>query len=154
MFAAPQRRWYQRELAREAALPVAAIQRELRRLVGAGLLVESADAGRRLYAPDTRSPIFNELLAITIKLRGPAPLIRETLAAERAVRLAWVFGSFATGTASASSDIDLMVLGGARPNAVRRRVTPVERKLDRTIDEHVMSPAEWRRRLAVDDAFV
>jgi predicted nucleotidyltransferase len=154
MFSAPDRRWYQRELARETGLPLTAVQRELRRLVAAGFLAESREAGRRLYAPDAKSSVFGELQAIVLKLRGPVPAIRDAVYAEHGVRLAWIFGSFAARTASVLSDIDIMVLGGVPVRKLRSRLIPVERRLARSINEHVMSAAEWRRRIAANDGFV
>src|SRR6266508_447591 len=97
LFSERGRRFYQRELARATQLPLAAVQRELRRLVAGGLVHRELVGGRGLYSADVRSAVYVELAAIVRKLRGPQPVIRDVLARRRRVRLAFVFGSLARG---------------------------------------------------------
>ena len=147
------RAYYQKELARATGLPVVAVQRQLKRLIAAGLVTASTAGGRRVYSADPRSAIFDEVSSIIRKLRGPATTLRPALKG-RKVELAFVFGSFASGTADASSDIDLMVLGGESTRVVRSELTKAERGLRRTVNEHVMTSSEWRTRLRKDDPFL
>ena len=147
------RAYYQKELARATGLPVVAVQRQLKRLIAAGLVTASTAGGRRVYSADPRSAIFDEVSSIIRKLRGPATTLRPALKG-RKVELAFVFGSFASGTADASSDIDLMVLGDESTRAVRTELTKAERGLSRAVNEHVMTPSEWRTRLRKDDPFL
>ncbi len=152
-FAQPGVSYYQQQLARELRLPLLAVQRELRRLVAAEILNARQVAGRRLYQADRDSAIYLELHSIILKLRGAAAVLRDALEAEP-VRLAWVFGSFADGTAGAGSDIDLMVVGDARPRSVRNRLSSAERALGRSVNEHVLTAHEWVSRLAKNDRFI
>lgn len=151
LFAVPRRAYYQQELARELALPLLAIQRELRRLVGAGLVTAHETAGRRMFEANEASAIYHDLTSIVLKLRGIVAQLREPV---HEARLAWIFGSFAAADATASSDVDLMVLGTIKPRELRRRLGQVERVVDRSINEHVLEPAEWTRRLAERDRFL
>lgn len=154
LYLAPERRFYQQELARESGLPLLAVQRELRRLSAAGLIATEVVGGRRLYAADRSSPVYRELQGLVFKLRGPAAALRRAFAGRPGVDLAWIFGSFAAGAGGAASDIDVMVLGAASPRSLRSIITPLERELDRSINEHVIVPVEWRRRLSRRDSFL
>ncbi|TMC75082.1 MAG: winged helix-turn-helix transcriptional regulator [Chloroflexi bacterium] len=147
------RTFYQTELARATGLPIVAVQRQLKRLVAAGLVSTSMAGGRRVYSADPRSAVFDEVSSIVRKLRGPATALRPALKTHR-VDLAFVFGSFASGSAAASSDIDLMVLGRESTRVVRGELTKAERDLGRSVNEHVMTAREWTARLRKEDPFL
>jgi predicted nucleotidyltransferase len=147
------RAFYQTELARVTGLPIAAVQRQLKRLSAAGLVSASMAGGRRVYAADSQSAIFDEVSSIVRKLRGPATTLRPALRRHR-VELAFVFGSFASGSATAASDVDLMVLGGESTRVIRGELAKAERHLGRSVNEHVMTVREWRTRLRKDDPFL
>jgi len=153
LFSERDRAFYQTELARATGLRIVAVQRQLKRLVAAGLVSASVSGGRQVYSADPRSPIFHEISAIVRKLRGPAIILRPALKPHK-VELAFVFGSFASGAAAASSDIDLMVLGRESTRVVRTELTRAERDLGRSVNEHVMTAREWTTRLRKEDPFL
>jgi predicted nucleotidyltransferase len=153
LFSERGRTFYQTELARATGLPIVAVQRQLKRLTEAGLVSTSSAGGRRVYSADPRSAIFDEISSIVLKLRGPAVILRPALRSHN-IELAFVFGSFASGSAGASSDVDLMVLGGESTRAVRSELARAERDLGRSVNEHVMTVREWRTRLRKDDPFL
>jgi predicted nucleotidyltransferase len=154
LFADRGRAFFQRELARATQLPLAAVQRELHRLVAGGLVRREVVDGRGRYSAETRSAVYAELAAIVRKLRGPQSVIRDALAARRRVRIAFVFGSFANGESTASSDIDLLILGDESTRAIRTALARAERDLSRSVNEHVLSTDEWRSRLKAGDPFI
>jgi len=153
LFTERDRAFYQRELARATGLPIAAVQRELKRLVASGLVGAATAGGRRVYSADPRSAIYDEISSIVRKLRGPAVSLRPALKGHE-VELAFVFGSFASGSATASSDVDVMVLGGASARALRSALARADRALGRSVNEHVMTKDEWRARLRKRDPFL
>ncbi len=154
LFSERGRAFYQRELGRATGLPVVAVQRQLKRLSSAGLVAVGTAGGRRVYSADERSAVYEEIASIVRKLRGPVAALRSALAVRRGVELAFVFGSFAAGTATASSDVDLMVLGDDSARLVRTALAGAERELRRSINEHVMTTQEWNTRLRKRDPFL
>lgn len=154
LYGTPPPELYQRELARIAQLPIVAVQRELRRLVAAGFIRTARVAGRRVYSADPQGPVFAELTAIVMKLRGVASALTRVLADRDDVQLAWIFGSLPAGTATGSSDVDVMVVGKASPRRLASEIRKVERALDRSVNEHVLSAGEWTRRLRAGDGFI
>jgi predicted nucleotidyltransferase len=154
LFAADGRPFYQQELARATGLPLRAVQRELRRLTAAGLVSSQIAGGRRVYTADSRASIHGEIASMIRKLRGPAAALRSALTPRHEVELAFVFGSFAAGSATVSSDIDLMVIGPDSARSVRTALQPVERELGRTLNEHVLTKHEWADRLRKSDPFL
>jgi len=154
LFSEPGRAFYQKELQRAADVPLVAVQRQLKRLVDAGVLVAASASGRRVYTANPRSAVHDELSAIVRKLRGPTSVIRSALAVRRSVDLAFVFGSFASGSATASSDIDLMILTTESPRLIRTALAPAERDLHRSVNEYTLTTAEWKSRLQKSDPFL
>src|SRR5438309_10584159 len=76
LFSERGRTFYQTELARATGLPIVAVQRQLKRLIAAGLVTASMAPGRRGYAANPRSAIFDEVSSIVPTLRGPATTLR------------------------------------------------------------------------------
>lgn len=154
LFSQPERAFYQQELARETGLPIRAVQREIERLTAFGFVRSSVVSGRRVYDADPHCSVFAELRSIVLKLRGAAAAIRQAIADAKGVELAWIFGSVASGEATASSDVDLLVLGRADSRRLRAAIGGIERALGRTVNEHVVSPREWTQRLRAGDGFL
>ena len=72
----------------------------------------------------------------SVVCRDLSPVIRETLLAEQGLRLAVIYGSYATGKMHAESDVDLAVLFDG-PLGVERRMRLMERLekgLSKTVD--------------------
>jgi predicted nucleotidyltransferase len=87
---------------------------------------------------------------------GLAVPLREALAplAER-ITAAFVFGSVAKRSDTASSDIDVLVLSDHVDYAdVFEALQSAEAKLGRTVNPTVQRPADWRRKRKAGVAFV
>ena len=66
----PDRHFYQREIGRESGQPLRAVQREVDRLVGIGLLVRSAEGNRVFYTLNPDFSLLAELTALFQKEAG------------------------------------------------------------------------------------
>ena len=66
----PDRHFYQREIGREAGQPIRAVQREMDRLAGAGLLVRAEEGNRVFYYLNPQFPLLAELTALFQKATG------------------------------------------------------------------------------------
>jgi predicted nucleotidyltransferase len=107
-----------------------------------------------VYSANPDSAIYEDIAAIVRKVRSPTAALRSALASRRKIKLAFIFGSFATGSATASSDVDLMVLGDDTARRIRTALASAERDLQRSVNEHVMTTGEWRARLRKQDPFL
>jgi len=70
----PNRQFYQREIERETGQPIRAVQREVERLEGIGLLVRSAEGNRVFYRLNGEFPLLPELTALFQKGAGAEPI--------------------------------------------------------------------------------
>src|SRR5437868_2545759 len=80
LFGKPERAFHLSELRRLTYLGSATLQRELRKLDDAGLICSERIGNVRRVRANPKSPIFNELVALTRKTIGIEPLMREALA--------------------------------------------------------------------------
>ena len=111
LFGQPDRSFYGNELLRLTGTGRGALQRELEKLVSADLVTVTPIGNQKHYQANAAAPIFAELRGIVMKTLGLADVLRTALnAVADRIELAFVFGSVAKGTDTATSDIDLMVV--------------------------------------------
>lgn len=156
LFGQPERSFYATELIALAGGGSGAVQRELARLAGSGLITVTRVGNQKHYQANPAAPIYTELCSIAMKTIGLAEPLREALApfAER-IQAAFVFGSVAKRSDTASSDIDVMILAEALDYAdVYAALQTAEARLARPVNPTLYTPADWRRKLAEGNPFV
>ena len=133
-----------------------AVQRELARLAGSGLLTVEHVGNQKRYRANPDAPIHDELVSIVRKTFGLAEPLREALAplSDR-IHAAFLYGSIAKGSDTASSDIDLMVIADDLAYAeIMLALHPVAERLGRPINPTVYARDELRSRLDAGNSFV
>lgn len=156
LFLSPDKDFHASELIRIAKSGSGAVQRELARLSDAEILEVSRSGNRKLYRVNKRSPIFSELEQIILKTEGLVEPVKRALRPfQRAIAVAFIYGSVAKREDTARSDIDLMMIGSELSYGnIFGALQKVEKDLGRPINPNVMSPAEWRRKLDEKRSFV
>ena len=156
LFGQPERSYHLSELRRLSGLGSASLQRELNRLVDAGLALSERVGNLRRFQANPGSPVFAELVALTRKTLGVVPLLREALA-PFAPRLseAFVYGSVAQQTDTANSDVDLMLVGrDLALGEMLEVLLPLEESLGRKINPNIYTPEQYAKRLTEPDSFI
>jgi predicted nucleotidyltransferase/predicted transcriptional regulator with HTH domain len=156
IFGQPERSFYVSEIVRNVHSGTGGVERELSRLRRSGLVSVEYIGNQKHYRANRESPIFEELRSLVIKTVAVAEPIRTSLQPySDKIKTAFVYGSVARGTDTASSDIDLMVIGDDlnyselysasqnAENALRRKVSPT-----------FLSPADWHRKISEKGSFV
>jgi predicted nucleotidyltransferase len=144
-----------RELARMTGVPPGSLHRELRTLAEAGLLLREPLGNQVRYRANRNSAIHPELAAIFRKTIGLATPLAEALKTiGQRVHVAFVFGSMAASGGSASSDIDLMVVGDATFSEVVRALASMKEALGRDVNPVAMTLADFQQKLQAGDRFV
>jgi predicted nucleotidyltransferase len=156
LFGQPERAFHLNELRRLTGLGSASLQRELNRLADADLVDTQAVGNLRRFQANPQSPVYSELVALTRKTLGSVPVLRNALSPLKpGLQSAWVYGSVAKQTDTASSDIDVMLVGNnLLLNQVLACLEPAEVQLGRKINPSCYSPQEFERRRAEPDSFV
>jgi predicted nucleotidyltransferase len=144
-----------RELARRTGIGPGPLQHELARLVEAELVTRSKDGNRVIYEANTAHPVYPELRGLVLKISGLAEQLHAALAGLGAgIDLALVFGSLAKGTVHAKSDIDLLVVGSVKLEALLSSLEPMEQRLGREISVRLFTKAEFKKRRTAGDRFL
>ncbi|MDD4348670.1 MAG: nucleotidyltransferase domain-containing protein [Opitutales bacterium] len=154
LFTDPGRRLHLREISRLSGLAVGTIQGEVARLRSAGLLIELRDGNRLYFQANQEHPLFPELRGITLKTTGLQSQVQKSLEGLDGVDFAFVYGSFASGTARSDSDIDLMVIGSTGLRQIVPRLKTVANTLGREINPHVLTLESFRSKHSGGDAYI
>lgn len=156
LFGQPERSYHLSELRRLSGLGSASLQREVNRLVDAGLVTSERVGNLRCFQANPASPVQAELVALTRKTLGAVPLLRQALAPLAAqLHTAYIYGSVARQTDTAHSDIDLMLVGTDVGLAdVLPLLLPLEPSLGRKINPSLYTPEQYAKRLQEPDSFI
>ena len=155
LFGNPDRSYFSNEIVRMAESGIGAVHRELAALEAAGLVTATRIGNQKHYQANRASPIFEELRGIVVKTFGVAEVLREALAPLAAkILAAFIYGSVAKGSDTASSDVDLMVISDeVRYSDLFALTTDAEQRLGRKVNPTVYTPAELRQKLTARNAF-
>ena len=143
-----------REIARRARLSAQTVQVELRNLEQAGVLRAQNVGNVMLYSANPEFPLFDELRAIAVKTWGMRGRLRAALDKVEGIDLAFIFGSYAKGTAHSKSDIDVLVIGNADYSELTAATESASMELGRRVDAQLYRAPEWRRKLAEGNTFL
>lgn len=150
----PDRGYHLRAVVREVGCGRGSVARELHSLTSAGILSRESRGNLVIYRANRDCPIFKELHMLMVKTEGMADVLREALANVDGIRLAFVYGSMAAGTADSLSDVDVMVVGDVSFADVSGALLTAQDKLDRDVVPTVYGDDEFRERLEDGSGFL
>jgi DNA-binding transcriptional ArsR family regulator len=153
LFGPVSRELHVRELERQSGLADATVRQELKKLTRIGVIEARQDGNRTYYRANAQHPLYVEIRNLVLKTSGLADVLREALG-DAGIRLAFVFGSVASATEKAQSDVDLMVIGTISLRQLGKRLSGVATQLGREVNPHVLTPEEFARRVKERDHFI
>jgi predicted nucleotidyltransferase len=155
LFGNPDRSFFSNEVVALAQSGTGAVQRELASLSQAGLLTVTSRGNQKHYRANKAAPVFKELHGLILKTSGLVDILRSALAPLASqIEAAFVYGSVAKRTDTASSDVDVMIVSDALGYAeVFSALEPTTRRLGRTVNPTLYSHAEFGKRIKQNNAF-
>lgn len=155
LYGHPGEEFYLRQVIRAAGVGQGAVQRELKRLVEADLVLRRTHGNQVFFRANPGNPVYKELHSLFLKTAGAADVLRSALAplSDR-VRFAFIFGSVARGDERKASDIDLMVVGDVSFSEVAGALGPAQQKLGREVNPTVFTEDEFGKRMEEKQHFV
>jgi len=148
--------FYTNEIIRKSGGGSGAVQRELSRLVRSGLATVKRVGSQNHYQANPDAPLFVELCSImnkTVALLEPLKTALQPFIQH--IELAFVYGSVAKKSDTASSDIDLMIVSNDLTYAdVFPALEDVSGDLQRSIQPTIYSNAELTTRIQSDNSFI
>ena len=153
-FTNPQKKYYLRELERILGFSAGSIRRELLKFSNDNLFITEKAGNLLYYSLNKNHPLFEELKSIVSKTAGVEYSIRNELAKINKIKTALVFGSFASKKEGEKSDIDLMIIGNPDITKLNNKISFLENKLKREINQVVYSPEEYQIKKRENSQFV
>ena len=150
----PDRSFHLNEVARLSGEPLTGVAREVRNLEKAGLLQSMRTGNQKQFAVKKDFPIYPELKRIIYATIGLGDYLSQRLAGWDSIESAFIYGSVADNRETNGSDIDLMLVGSAPETDVHQVIRQVEQDTGRTINYTLISPGEFRKRLAGREPFI
>ena len=156
LYGAPDQSFYTNEIVRRVAMGRGTVCRELENLSSAELLSVKRAGNQLHYQANLQNPVYAELAGLVRKTFGIADVLREALKSlDEQIELAFVYGSIAKETATAASDIDLLILSQSLSYAaIMTELTGVEEQLGRPINPSIYTSEQIQSRLKEGKAFM
>ena len=156
LFGQPGRAYHLNEIVRLADVGTGSVARELEKLTAVGLVQVEKVGNQKHYEANRASPIYPEIHGIVLKTFGLADVLKAALATlQDRIRVAFVYGSVASNTDTAESDIDLLIIGADLSYPELMNVLAgAEETLARRINPTLYSSGEFARKLGEDSAFL
>lgn len=154
-FGRPEETFYLRQIVQLTGIGLGPIQRELKQLSDAGIILRKAQ-GRQVYFQTNREcPVFNELKSIVIKTVGIGDALRSALVpiADR-IPVAFIYGSFADGKEKEGSDVDVFIIGSVTFGEVVNAFQEAQNVIGREINPAVYPAEEIRSKIAENKHFL
>ena len=142
----PNKSFYLRELSRELMIPYSMLYKEEKNLVSLGVVTEEKRGKITLVSANKKLPFFAELKKMMIKTAGLGDLLRNELSELKGIKYALIYGSFASGEESETSDIDLLVIGRATEDELLNMTGKIEKEVEREINYILWSEDEFAKR--------
>ena len=134
--------FYLSELAKRAGLAPSTVLRELNRLELLDIVAKTKKGTAVFYRINRDCIIHEELRRIFLKFELADKIIAKELA-QYDIRYALIYGSFARGTETESSDIDLLVIGQVSRDRFYQSVSSLEGKIGREINAIVWNDQQF-----------
>jgi predicted nucleotidyltransferase/predicted transcriptional regulator with HTH domain len=150
----PKARFYIRELERKINEEAKNISRELQNLETLGLLVSKKQGNQKIYTVNEDFFLYPELKGIIFKTTGILGLLKEATAKLNGIETAFIYGSYALGTETENSDVDLMIIGKPNLTELNEAVSEIEDELNREINYMCFDREEYEERKKAKDAFI
>ncbi|MGI0073555.1 MAG: nucleotidyltransferase domain-containing protein [Nitrosotalea sp.] len=142
----PNREFHIRELARIVNNIPIHVQEELKNLQLAGLLESRKQGNMVLYKLRKESPIAEDLKRMFLKTESIGREILTKLPDKDKIRYALIYGSFAKGTESSSSDMDMLIIGSINEDSILKSMQKIERRIGRAINYILWTEKEFAQK--------
>ena len=150
----PNARFYIRELGRRIKEEAKNVSRELKNLEALGLLISELLGKQKYYFVNKNFFLYPELESIIFKTTGVQGILKEALDRLEGIEAAFIYGSYAVGKQTESSDVDLLIIGKPDMTGLNEIISELEDKLHREINYMCFDQKEFKERKETEDAFV
>lgn len=150
----PNARFYIRELQRKTGEDIRNIYQELQNLEAIGLLESETQGNQKYYSVNEDFFLYPELKAIIFKTTGVQGLLKEVINKIKKIEIAFIYGSYAEGSESEESDVDVFIIGNPDLGELDELLNELEDKLDREINYVCIDRKECEKKRKEKNSFI
>jgi len=143
-----------REISRKINENYNSTRRELNHLEELQILTSRKDGNQKYFRINKAHIIYLDLKNIYLKTAGIGNAIRNHLEEIGNVRFCFIYGSYASNTEKADSDLDLFIVGNVEEKILIPVINNLEKQLNRDINYILYTPDEYLDRVKRGDRFV
>ena len=135
-------------VASAVGVPLTTVQREVERLVDAGVFLTRKQGNTRLVRFNPEYPLLTPLRQIVAATHGPQQVVKDRFAALEGVELIAIFGSWAARMAGEPgpmpADIDVLVVGDVEEADADMAAVEATHEIGREVNPVVVSSERWQ----------
>ena len=150
----PDNAYYLRQISRFLNKKPGVFQRDINNLVKNGVLESYYQGNNRFFKINKNYSLYKDLKNIFFKTIGIKGKLEEILKKIEGIKSAFIYGSFARGEEQKQSDIDLCIIGSIDENHLIKKLTELEKKVDREINYILITESEYKDKLKSKDSFL
>ena len=151
----PQEEFYLRQLAREFGASPRSVSLELKNLESIKLIKNRVSGNQHNYSVNSEHPLYKELQNIFVKTFGIKDILAGQLKSlEKDIDFVFIYGSFANGSFTAQSDLDLLLIGRVPSVKISGLLLKAGNQIGREINYSIIERDEFFRRLKDKDHFL
>lgn len=153
-FINPRDTLYINELSRKLNLDKRNLVKKLKELEKNGILKSETRGNLKFYSMNGSYPLYEEYKKIVLKTIGLEDKLKTIMEGVAGVKEAYIYGSCAKNKLDAHSDIDLLVVGNHKITVLQKKLSNLQREIDREINSVSMDELEFKKRIKKKDPFV
>lgn len=139
------RRYYLNELAYHAGVSASTVSRELEKIQPLDIVTKTKESHIVFYKINRNCIIYEELKRIFLKFELTDEIISKELE-NFDIKYALIYGSFARGIETETSDMDLLIIGDVERALLLRSISKLENKIGREINFILWNEKEFERK--------
>ena len=129
-------------------------QRDINNLVKNDVLESYYQGNNRFFKINKNYSLYKDLKNIFFKTIGVKGELERILKDIEGIKNAFIYGSFARGEEQKQSGIDLCIIGSIDENLLIKKLTELEKKVDREINYILIAESEYKNKLKNKNSFL
>jgi len=142
-----EKNYYLRELSKELNIPYSMLYKEKNTLLSLGVINVERRGKINLISINKKLSYYSELKGLVMKTTGVVGVIKKILENTVGIKFALIYGSFASGRETESSDVDLLIIGDADEQKILDAVNDAEGTIGREVNHILWSEKEFNNRI-------
>lgn len=130
------------------------VYRKLKELKETGLLSDEFQGNQHYFFINHQNPLLKEYKRIILKDIGFEKTLSEKLKEIEGFKEAYLFGSYAKGQLSSTSDIDLLAIGDFNTVDLQKVIVDIQKTIHKEINCIELSPKEFQEKMKNRDPFL